>query len=84
MMDNLQQSRDIEIRFSQQQQRSEVLRKTNADKVRRQRRLLLAALACVGAAITVFPRGWQQLADAPLVSWLLALLALALLWPQKS
>ena len=80
MMDNLQQSRDIEIGFPQQQQQSEDLYKKNADKVHGQRRQLIAALACVGAAVSVFPGGWQQLADAPLVSWLLAGLALALLW----
>ncbi len=84
MLDNLQQSRDIEIRFSQQQQRVDDLQKRNADKVRRQRRQMVAALACLGAAITVFPDGWQRLADAPLVSWVLAGLALALLWPRDS
>ena len=84
MMDNLQQSRDIEIRFTEQQQQSEDLHKKNADKVRGQRRQLVAAVACVAAAVSIFPGGWQQLADAPLVSWLLAGLALALLWPRHN
>tara|TARA_R110001599_G_scaffold353459_1_gene592442 strand:+ start:145016 stop:146659 length:1644 start_codon:yes stop_codon:yes gene_type:complete len=84
MMDNLQQSRDMEMRFTRQQQQSQELLKGNIAKVRRQRRQLLAAVACVGAAVSVFPGGWQQLADAPLVSWLLAGLALALLWPRAN
>jgi len=84
MMDNLQQSRDIEIRPPAQQQHSEDLHKKSAGKVRGQRRQLVAALACLGAAVSVFPGGWQQLADAPWVSWLLAGLALALLWPRQN
>jgi ubiquinone biosynthesis protein len=84
MMDNLQQSRDIDIRFTQQRQQSEDLHKEAADRVGKRRRLMVAALACVGAAIAVIPGSWQQLADAPLVSWLLAGLALALLWPRKN
>jgi ubiquinone biosynthesis protein len=35
-------------------------------------------------AVTILPGAWQQLADAPLVSWLLAGLALVLLWPRDS
>jgi len=35
-------------------------------------------------AISLLPGGWQHVADAPLVSWLLAGLALFLLWPRES
>jgi ubiquinone biosynthesis protein len=41
-------------------------------------------VACLGAAIGVLPGGWEQLAAAPPVSWLLAATALALLWPRDS
>ena len=74
----------MEIGVTQRQQQSQDLVKRNISKVRRQRRQLLAAIACVGAAVSVFPGGWQQLANAPLVSWLLAGLALALLWPRAN
>jgi len=52
--------------------------------VRGKRRLFLAALALTGAAIALIPWGWQQLVDAPVVTWLLAGLALALLWPREN
>ena len=51
---------------------------------RRRRRQLVAALACVGAAVTAFPNGWEQLAAAPAVSWALGALGVALLWPRDS
>jgi len=84
MLDNLQQSRDAELRFAQQQQQVEELQERSAAKTRRHRRQLLAALACLGVAVTVVPGAWQQLANAPLVSWLLGGLAVALLWPRDS
>ncbi len=84
MLDNLQQSRDVEMRFSQQQQQVEELQERSAAKTRRHRRQLLAAIACLGVAVSVVPGAWQQLADAPVVSWLMAGLAVALLWPRDS
>ena len=84
MLDNLQQSRDVEIRASQQQQHEEERQRLSAAKTRQRRRQLLAAVACLGAAVTVFPGGWQQLTEAPVVSWLLAGAALVLLWPRDT
>ena len=84
MLDNLQQSRDLEIRASQQQQHEEERQRLSAAKTRQRRRQLLAAVACLGAAVTVFPGGWQQLTEAPVVSWLLAGAALVLLWPRDT
>ena len=84
MLDNLQQSRDIDTHFTQQQRHMEELQQQVGERTRRHRRQLLAALACLGAAISVLPGGWEQLAAAPLISWLLAGLALALLWPRDS
>ena len=84
MLDNLQQSRDVEMRFAQQQQQVEEMRERSASKTRRHRRQMVAAIACLGVAVTVLPGAWQQLADAPLVSWLLAGVAIVLLWPSDS
>ncbi|MDH5170831.1 MAG: ubiquinone biosynthesis regulatory protein kinase UbiB [Gammaproteobacteria bacterium] len=84
MLDNLQQSREVDIRFARQQQQLEEQRQRSGERNRRHRRHLLAALACLGAAITVLPGGWEQLAAAPPVSWVLAATALALLWPRDS
>ena len=82
VMDNLQQSREMEQRFHQQQQRMDAMQKAARSRVTRQRRLTLAGLACMGAAISVFPGAAQQLAAAPTISWVLALAALWLLWPR--
>jgi len=84
MMDNLQQSREVEQRFTRQQHRLEELDSQNRENKQQRRRQLMAAIACVGVAISVFPGAWQQLADAPVISWLMAGLAVSLLWPRDS
>jgi ubiquinone biosynthesis protein len=84
MLDNLQQSREVDQRFSRQQQHLEEIRSQSRESRQQRRRYLVAAIACVGVAISVFPGAWQQLADAPLVSWLLAGLAVSLLWPRDN
>jgi ubiquinone biosynthesis protein len=83
VFDNLQQSREIEQRFSLQQQKVVELEKRDRELTRRRRRHLVAAIACIAAAISIFPGAWQQLAEAPLVSWLLAGLGVSLLWPRE-
>jgi ubiquinone biosynthesis protein len=82
VIDNLQQSREMEQRFSQQQHRLETMRRAEQERITRQRRLTLASMACIGAAISVFPGAWQQLSAAPPISWALALAGLWLLWPR--
>lgn len=84
VMDNLQHSRELEQRFSAQQVRVQKLQEQASANVRRQRRLMVAALLCGAAAVSVFPGAWQQLSDAPLASWLLGLLGIGLLWPRES
>ena len=84
VMDNLQQSREMEERFNRQQRSMEAMRKAEREQLSKQRRLTLAALACIGAAISVFPGALQQLTEAPTVSWVLGLTALWLLWPRQS
>ena len=84
VLDNLQQSRDGDLRFARPQHREETQQLQSGEKTRRHRRQLLAGLACLGAAITAVPGGWQLLAAAPPVSWLLGGLALALLWPRDN
>jgi ubiquinone biosynthesis protein len=82
VMDTLQHTRDIDPQFSQQQQRAEELKRLAERETRRQRRHFAAVVACLGVAISVVPGGWQQLAGMPAISWLLAALALGLLWPR--
>ena len=84
VMDNLQQSRELEQRFSAQQQRVQKLQQQAKVTLQRQRRHLVAALLCAAAALSAFPGAWQQLAQAPPITWLLGILAIALLWPRES
>ena len=71
-----------EVRQAPQQLRQPAVPRHKASAgTRRRRRHLVAAIACTAAAIGFFPTAWQQLAEAPLISWLLAGLAVCLLWP---
>ena len=84
VMDNLQHSRELEQRFSVQQQRVQNLQQQAREDTRRRRRHMVAAFACAAAAVTASPGAWQQLSQAPPATWLLAGLGLALLWPRES
>jgi len=84
VLDNLQQTREITPRMVQQPQPAQDIKQRSQDITRRQRRQWLAALALLGAAVSVFPGGWQHLAAAPPISWALAALAVGLLWPRDS
>jgi ubiquinone biosynthesis protein len=84
MFDNLQQSRELELRAAEQQQRADKLKQHAANRHRQHQRQLLAAVACVGAAITALPGGWEAMGDAPIVSWALAAAAVVLLWPRDN
>ncbi len=84
VLDNLQHARELEHRAAEQQTRLDRLRQHARDRTRQQRRQLLAAVACIGAAVTALPGGREALAAAPLVSWVLGGAALALLWPRDN
>jgi ubiquinone biosynthesis protein len=84
VMDNLQHSRDMEQRFNDQQQQTRNLQARVQTDTRRRRRHMIAALACLAAALMMFPGAVRQLTEAPLAAWLLAGLGLALLWPRES
>ena len=81
VLENLQQSRDLDLRPVQQ--RVEETTDRGGELVHRRRRHLLAAVACLGAAVMAFPGGWELLAAAPLASWLLGGIAVVLLWPRS-
>jgi ubiquinone biosynthesis protein len=84
VLDNLQQTRDIAPRVIQQIPPAEDLQELARDKTRRQRRQWMAALALLAAGVSATPGGWQQLAGTSPLSWVLALLAVGLLWPRDS
>jgi ubiquinone biosynthesis protein len=84
VLDNLQHARELEHRAAEQQNRLDRLRQHARDRTRQQRRQLLAAVACIGAAVTALPGGREALGAAPLVSWVLGGAALALLWPRDN
>jgi ubiquinone biosynthesis protein len=84
VLDNLQHSRENEERLQQQQRLVAQLEQQAQDHKRLRKRQLLAAIACVLAAIAAFPNGWQHLASAPASSWILGGLALVLIWPRSN
>jgi ubiquinone biosynthesis protein len=84
VLDNLQHSRENEERLQQQQRLVAQLEQQAQDHKRQRKRQLLAAIACIFAAIAAFPNGWQHLASAPASSWILGSLALILIWPRSS
>jgi ubiquinone biosynthesis protein len=84
VFDNLQHSRELEFRAAEDQQRVDKLRQHAKNRTTQHRRQLLAAVACIGAAITALPGGWETLGSAPVVSWVLAVAAVALLWPRDN
>ena len=84
VLDNLQQSREVQQRYPQQQVRQEQLQVQSRENTRQNRRRLLAAIACAAAVVSIVPGVWQQLANAPVISWLLAILAMYLVWPRDA
>ena len=84
VMDNLQQSRELEQRFSDQQRRVLDLQAESRTALQRRRRHALAVVALFGAVLIAVPGAVEALADAPPASWLLCVLAVALLWPRES
>ena len=82
VLESLQQSRDSNRGSPSQPQHLNVAKQQQATRGMRRRRIM-AAVACIAAVTTAVPGAWQHVADAPLVSWLLAALALGLLWPRK-
>lgn len=82
VFENLQQARDADRQLSQQQRRMEELQRQQRSLSKRRKRHLLAAIACLAAAATAYPGGWQLLSQIPPLSWALAAAALALLWPR--
>ncbi len=79
VLESLQQSRQIEPRASRQRERQDKLQHEAASSGRRGYRTL--AIITLGfALISASPGGLLQLAEIPMLSWLLAGLALALFW----
>lgn len=82
VMDNLQQARTLEQRPATAPHQP-IKTLDTASKATGRRRLLAGAVAGFAAVLSAVPGAWQQLAQLPLVSWLLAGVALVLLWPRN-
>ncbi|MFV0476726.1 MAG: ubiquinone biosynthesis regulatory protein kinase UbiB [Parahaliea sp.] len=83
VLDNLQQPRDLDIRLAGQKQKPYVLQGRKQQQNHRRQRMLLAGLACAGAALLAWPDARATLAQVPLASWLLAAAGLYLAWPRE-
>lgn len=84
VMEGLQQSRDLDQRFTQTSQQVKRLQVQHQQERSGRKRHLLAVLAFVAAALIAFPGALPQLAEIPTGSWLLAGLGAFLLWPRGS
>ena len=81
VLDSLQHSRGIERHPSERPQLLNEKKRQKEGRSRR-RRHLLAGIVCLAAAASTFPNVGQYLANAPLISWLLAGLGISLFWPR--
>jgi ubiquinone biosynthesis protein len=81
VLDSLQNSRGNERYLSERPQHLDEEKQAIRQRSRR-RRHLLGALACLAAVASLVPNVDQYLANAPLISWLLAGLGASLLWPR--
>ena len=81
VFESLQHSKALDSQARQQQQDQERLKTQERAKKRRQKRQILAGFVLILAVVTAIPGGWQQLANVPLVTWILAGLGLALVMP---
>ena len=81
LLESLQQSRSIDRHVRPLAQPADA-KKQHGEQLTRQRRYFLGGIACVAATATALPGVWQNLAQAPLISWLLAGVGMYLLWPR--
>ena len=84
VLDSLQNSRERELQFQAQQQKQEEQRKQRLLVDRRRKRSVLAAVACIFAALMALPNGTALVAQIPPISWALGGIAVVLLWPRTS
>ena len=82
VLDSLQNSRERELQFHAQQQQQEEQRKQRLLIDRRRKRSVLAAVACIFAALMALPNGTALVAQIPPISWVLGVVAVVLLWPR--
>ncbi|CAA0099946.1 putative protein kinase UbiB [Halioglobus japonicus] len=83
MLDNLQHMRETE-RHPTPQPHPQQDQAGQQRSLARRRRLALGGIACIAAAACASPVIWQQLANAPTISWLLGAAGVYLLWPRSS
>jgi ubiquinone biosynthesis protein len=83
VLDNLQHIREAD-RHPAPRPHSQDEQAIQQRSLARRRRLALGGLAFVAAAACASPAIWQQLADAPAISWVLGAAGIYLFWPRNS
>jgi ubiquinone biosynthesis protein len=81
LLESLQQSRSIDRHVRPLAQPADAKKQQGEQHIRK-RRYFLGGIACMAAAATALPGVWQNLAQAPVISWLLAGVGMYLLWPR--
>jgi ubiquinone biosynthesis protein len=84
VLDSLQNSRERELQYQEQQLKQEEQRKQRLLIDRRRKRSVLAAVACIFAALMALPNGTALVTQIPPISWVLGVVAVVLLWPRTS
>ena len=82
VLENLQAPRDMALQAEREQRLQEEAAKLAQQRLWQRRRQLLAVAALACAAVIAAPGARDALRDAPALTWLLAAVAAALLWPR--
>lgn len=82
VLESLQLSRETGRKLTSQSQHLGTSKQGQVERTG-QRRRIIAAIAGTAAIVIAAPDTWQYVADIPTVSWLLAALAVGLIWPRN-
>jgi ubiquinone biosynthesis protein len=84
VLESLQQSRRVDAFTADKQWHSEQQKKAVREQKKQSKRYFFAFVLLIFAAAIALPGGWQQLANTPLIAWILALAGIALLLPGNN
>ncbi len=84
VLESLQQSRRVDAFAGDKKWHSEQQKKAGRAQKKQSTRYFLAVVLLIFAGAIALPGGWQQLANTPLIAWILALAGIVLLLPGNN
>jgi ubiquinone biosynthesis protein len=84
VLESLQQSRRVDAFAGDKKWHSEQQKKAGWAQKKQSTRYFLAVVLLIFAGAIALPGGWQQLANTPLIAWILALAGIVLLLPGNN